>query len=413
MNSVDRRRSVVVTATEVTTSLATSLDETWKALLEGRSGIRTLEDEWIVPELACRVGGHLLENPADSLTRVEARRLDFVEQLALILSRRLWEQAGNPEVDTERLGVVIGTGIGGAESTIENFQAIENGGPRKMSPHGVAKMMPNGAAAVIGVERNARAGVHTPVSACASGNEAIADAWRMIVLDDADIVICGGVESHINLSALSGFCQLRAMSTTNDDPAGASRPFAKDRNGFVFGEAGAMLLLEEEEHAKARGATILARVLGAGATSDGFHIVAPEPNGEGAARAISKSLRVAGLTAKDVDHVNAHATATSVGDLAESRAILTSLGDHVSVYAPKGALGHSIGAVGALEGALVVKTLQDQIVPATLNLHDDNLDPEIGVDVVYGKPRPSTINIAVNNSFGFGGHNVSVVFGRY
>lgn len=413
MNHADRYRSVVVTAAEASTSLGTSLDETWEALLAGRSGVRPLGEDRVIPELACHIGGVLNEDPADNLKRVEARRLDFAEQLALVVSRRLWEQAGSPDVDLERLGVVIGTGAGGAASTVATDTVLREKGPRKVSPHAVAMMMANGPAAIVGVDFKAKAGVHSPISACASGNEAIADAWRMIAMDDADIVICGGVEGRIGNVAIASFTQLRAMSTSNDKPEEASRPFAKDRNGFVFGEAGAMLLLESEEHAKARGATILARVLGAGLTSDGYHIVAPEPHGEGAARAITKSLRSAGLNPTDVDHINAHATSTSVGDLAESRAILSSLGDHVSVYAPKSALGHSIGAVGALEAAITIKTLQNQIVPATLNLSNDNLDPEIGIDVVYGKPRKQNINIAINDSFGFGGHNVAVVFGKY
>ncbi|MFQ6399112.1 beta-ketoacyl synthase N-terminal-like domain-containing protein, partial [Nocardia sp. KC 131] len=250
----------------------------------------------------------------------------------------------------------------------------------------------------------------TPVSACSSGSEAIANAWRMIVMGDADIVVTGGVEGYIDAVPIAAFTMMRAMSTRNDDPKGASRPFDKDRDGFVFGEAGALMVVETEEHAKARGATIHARLLGAGITSDGYHLVAPAPDGNGAARAMTRAMQTAGLTKKDIAHVNAHATATPIGDTAEARAINLAVGNHASVYAPKSALGHSIGAVGALESILTVLSIRDGIVPPTLNL--DNLDPEIDLDVVHGEARRQEIEYAINNSFGFGGHNVALAFGR-
>jgi beta-ketoacyl ACP synthase len=286
-------------------------------------------------------------------------------------------------------------------------------GLRAVSPLAVQMYMPNAAAAAVGLERKARAGVITPISACASGSEGIAHAWRNIVLGEADMAICGGVETRIEAVPIAGFAQMRiVLSTTNDDPAGACRPFDKDRNGFVFGEAGALMVIETEEHAKARGAQPLARLMGASITSDGFHIVAPDPNGEQAGHAMTRAIQLAGLKPTDIDHINAHATGTSVGDVAEGQAINNAMAGHKpAVYAPKSALGHSVGAVGAVESILTVLALKNGVIPPTLNLK--NLDPEIDLDVVAGSPRPGNYNYAINNSFGFGGHNVALAFGKY
>ncbi len=251
----------------------------------------------------------------------------------------------------------------------------------------------------------------TPVSACASGAEGIAQAWRQIVLGEADIAICGGVETKIEAVPIAAFAKMRiVMSKNNDDPAGACRPFDKDRDGFVFGEAGALMVIETEEHAKARRANILARLMGASITSDGHHIVAPDPTGARAAHAMTRAIQLAGLTPADIDHVNAHATGTTIGDVAEAKAINRAVGNGAAVYAPKSALGHSVGASGALEAILTVLALRDGLVPPTLNLK--NLDPEIDLDVVSGGPRPGNYEYAINNSFGFGGHNVALAFGR-
>jgi beta-ketoacyl ACP synthase len=286
---------------------------------------------------------------------------------------------------------------------------------KAVSPLVVQMYMPNAAAATVGLQHQAKAGVMTSISACASGSEGIARAWQQIALGEADIAICGGVETRIEAVPIAGFAQMRiVLSTSNDDPAGACRPFDKDRNGFVFGEAGALMVIETEEHAKARGANILARLMGASVTSDGFHMVAPDPNGERAGHAITRSIQLAGLKPSDIDHINAHATGTSVGDVAEGKAINRALGaggGNAAVYAPKSALGHSVGAVGAVESILTVQALRDQVIPPTLNLK--NLDPEIDLDVVAGTPRTGDFKYAVNNSFGFGGHNVALTFGRY
>jgi meromycolic acid 3-oxoacyl-[acyl-carrier protein] synthase II len=406
--------NVVVTGIAMTTALASDAETTWKALLDGQSGIRTLDDPFVEEfDLPVRIGGHLVEEFDSQLTRVELRRTGYLQRMSTIVGRRVWENAGSPEVDTNRLMVSIGTGLGSSEEMVFSYDDMRARGMKAVSPLGVQKYMPNGAAAAVGLERHAKAGVMTPVSACASGCEAIARAWQQIVLGEADIAICGGVETRIEAVPIAAFAAMRiVMSTNNEDPAGACRPFDKDRDGFVFGEAGALMVIETEAHAKARGANILARIMGASITSDGFHMVASDPNGERAGHAMTRAIQLADLTPGDIDHVNAHATGTQVGDLAEGKAINNALGSNKpAVYAPKSALGHSVGAVGAVESILTVMALRDQIVPPTLNLV--NLDPEIDLDVVAGQPRPGDYKYAINNSFGFGGHNVAIAFGRY
>lgn len=405
--------SVVVTGMVAATSVGEDLDSTWKGLLAGESGIRELTDDWVTDyDLPVRIGGRMIKDPSEEVSRVEARRMSYVERVAYVMGKRLWSQADEPEVDKERLAVVIGTGLGGGDALIANNNAmLETGNYRKVSPLAVPMAMPNGPAAVIGLEVGAKAGVITPVSACSSGSEAIAHAWRQIVLGDADMAITGGVEGHIDAVPIASFAMMRAMSTRNDEPTRASRPFDADRDGFVFGEGAALLILEREEHAVARGAHIHARLLGSGITSDGFHLVAPDPNGSGAARAMTRAIQTAGLSKADITHVNAHATSTSVGDTAEALAINAAVGNHAAVYAPKSALGHSIGAVGALESVLTIKSIEDEVIPPTLNL--ENQDPECDIEVVAGEPRHGRIDYAINNSFGFGGHNVALAFGRY
>jgi beta-ketoacyl ACP synthase len=408
--------NVVVTGIAMTTALASDAETTWKMLLDGQSGIRKLDDPFVEEfDLPVRIGGHLVEEFDSQLSRIENRRMGYLQKMATVLGRRVWDNAGSPEVDTNRLAVSVGTGMGSTEELVFGYDDMRVRGMKAVSPLAVQMYMPNGAAAAVGLERKAKAGVMTPVSACASGSEGIARAWQQIVLGEADIAVCGGVETKIEAVPIAGFAQMRiVMSTNNDDPPGACRPFDKDRDGFVFGEAGALMVIETEEHAKARGANILARLLGASITSDGFHMVAPDPNGERAGYAMTRAIQLADLTPGDIDHVNAHATGTSVGDLAEGKAINNALGPHggnAAVYAPKSALGHSVGAVGAVESILTVLALRDQIIPPTLNLV--NLDPEIDLDVVAGKPRPGNYKYAINNSFGFGGHNVALAFGRY
>lgn len=404
--------SVVVTAVSATTSIAPDIESTWKGLLAGESGIRVLEDDFVTKwDLPVKIGGHLKESIDIHMGRLDMRRMSYVQRLSKLLSGQLWDSAGNPDVDPDRFTVVVGTGLGGAERIVESYDLMNEGGPRKVSPLAVQMIMPNGAAAVVGLQLGARAGVMTPVSACSSGSEAIVHAWRQIIMGDADIAVAGGVEGPIEALPIAAFSMMRAMSTRNDEPERASRPFDKDRDGFVFGEAGALMVIETEEHAKARGAKPLARLLGGAITSDAFHMVAPAADGVRAGRAMTRALELAGLSAKDVDHINAHGTATPIGDTAEANAIRVAGCDQAAVYAPKSALGHSIGAVGALESALTVLTLRDGVIPPTLNY--ETPDPEIDLDVVAGEPRYGEFKYAINNSFGFGGHNVALAFGRY
>jgi beta-ketoacyl ACP synthase len=407
--------NVVVTGVAMTTAVSSDTETTWKMLLDGQSGIRKLDDAFVEEfDLPVRIGGHIVEEFDSQLTRIENRRMGYLQKMATVLGRRVWDNAGAPEVDTTRLAVSIGTGLGSTEELIFSYDDMRARGMKAVHPLVVQMYMPNGASAAVGLERHAKAGVMTPVSACASGSEGIARAWQQIVLGEADMAICGGVETKIEAVPIAAFAAMRiVLSKNNDDPAGACRPFDRDRDGFVFGEGGALMVIETEDHAKARGANILARLMGASVTSDGFHMVAPDPNGERAGHAISRAIQLADLKPEDIDHINAHATGTSVGDLAESKAINNALGGnhHPAVYAPKSALGHSVGAVGAVESVLTVLALRDQIVPPTLNLV--NLDPEIDLDVVAGQPRPGKYEYAINNSFGFGGHNVALTFGKY
>jgi beta-ketoacyl ACP synthase len=405
--------NVVVTGIAMTTSVAPNVDDTWTALLDGRSGIRRLDDPFVEQyELPVSIGGHLLENFDDELTRVELRRLGYVQKMSTVLGRRVWASAGNPVVDTTRLAVSIGTGLGAAEALVMAYDGMRERGLAAVSPLAVQMYMPNGPAAAVGLEHHAKAGVITPVSGCASGSEGIAQAWRQIVLGEADIAICGGVENKMEAIPIAAFAQMgNVLSTANDDPAGACRPFDRDRSGFVFGEGGALMVIETEEHATARGAHILARLMGAGITSDGFDVVAADPTGERAGHAMTRAIQLAGLSPGDIDHVNAHATGTRLGDVAEAKAITRAVGNSTAVYAPKSALGHSVGASGAVESILTVLTLRDGVIPPTLNL--ENLDPEVDLDVVSSRPRSGDYTYAISNSFGFGGHNVALAFGKY
>jgi 3-oxoacyl-[acyl-carrier-protein] synthase II len=350
------------------------------------------------------------------MDRVEMRRLDRSEQFALIATREAWKDAGAPDVDLERLGVVIASGIGGVITMLDQYDILKGKGARFVSPHTVPMLMPNGPAANVGLELKARAGVHTPVSACASGAEAVGYAMEMIRTNRADIIAAGGVEAAVHALPMAGFAAMKALSTRNDDPARASRPYDLDRDGFVLGEGGGVLILEELEHAKARGAKIYAELSGQGLTSDGYHIAAPDPDGSGVQRAIAFALRDAGLTTRDVVHLNAHATSTPVGDIAEANALRLALGaeaDHVAVSATKSMTGHLLGGAGAIESVFIVKALQERMAPPTINI--ENLDPAITINVVRDKPRalPSGDIAALNDSFGFGGHNVVLAFASY
>ena len=407
------QRRVVVTGLGATTPIGGDVDSTWKALLAGQSGVRLLTEDWreLLPvHFAARVA----IEPADQMERVEMRRLDRSEQFALVASREAWKDAGSPdEIDKERLGVVIASGIGGVITLLDQFVNLNEKGARGVSPHTVPMLMPNGPAANVGLELQAKAGVHTPVSACASGAEAIGYAFEMIKNNRADIVVTGGVEAAIHQLPMAGFAAMKALSTRNDAPARASRPYDRDRDGFVLGEGGGILVIEEYEHAKARGAKIYCEIGGQGLSSDGYHIAAPDPDGSGVQRAIKFALENSGLSTKDIVHLNAHATSTPAGDVAEANALRKALGkdaDHVAVSATKSMTGHLLGGAGAIESVFIVKALQDRLAPPTINI--ENLDPAVTVDVVRDTPRqlPAGDIAALNDSFGFGGHNVVLAF---
>ena len=405
-------RRVVVTGLGATTPLGADVDSTWAALIAGKSGVRLLTEDWreLLPvHFAARVH----TEPADQMERVEMRRLDRSEQFAVIASREAWKDAGSPDVDKERLGVVIASGIGGVITLLDQFDNLKEKGARGVSPHTVPMLMPNGPAAHVGLELQAKAGVHTPVSACASGAEAIGYALEMIRTNRADIIVSGGVEAAIHQLPMAGFAAMKALSTRNDAPERASRPYDRDRDGFVLGEGGGILILEEYEHAKARGAKIYCELVGQGLSSDGYHIAAPDPEGSGVQRAIKFALANANLSTKDIVHLNAHATSTPAGDVAEANALRLALGgdvDHVAVSATKSMTGHLLGGAGAIESVFIVKALQERLAPPTINI--ENLDPEVTVDVVRDKARALPVGqiAALNDSFGFGGHNVVLVF---
>ena len=406
------QRRVVVTGLGATTPLGGDVLTTWSALLAGKSGVRTLTEEW-TSLLPVSFAARVAIEPSEQMERVEIRRLDRSEQFALIASREAWKDAGAPDVDKERLGVVIASGIGGVITMLEQYDVLNNKGARLVSPHTVPMLMPNGPAANVGLELQAKAGVHTPVSACASGAEAVGYALEMIRSNRADIIVSGGVEAAVHQLPMAGFAAMKALSTRNDDPARASRPYDVDRDGFVLGEGGGVLVLEEYEHAKARGAKIYCEIAGQGLTSDGYHIAAPDPDGAGVQRAIKFALRDSNLSTKDIFHLNAHATSTPAGDVAEANALRAALGseaDHVAVSATKSMTGHLLGGAGAIESVFLVKAIQDRMAPPTINI--DNLDPAVTIDVVRDKPRalPSGDIAALNDSFGFGGHNVVLVF---
>ena len=406
------QRRVVVTGLGATTPLGADVATTWAALLAGKSGVRLLTEDWreLLPvHFAARVA----TEPADQMERVELRRLDRSEQFALIASREAWKDAGSPDVDKERLGVVIASGIGGVITLLDQFDNLKEKGARGVSPHTVPMLMPNGPAANVGLELQAKAGVHTPVSACASGAEAIGYALEMIRTNRADVIVSGGVEAAIHQLPMAGFAAMKALSTRNDAPERASRPYDADRDGFVLGEGGGILILEEYEHAKARGAKIYCELVGQGLSSDGYHIAAPDPDGAGVQRAIKFALADAKLSTKDIVHLNAHATSTPAGDVAEANALRLALGkdsDHVAVSATKSMTGHLLGGAGAIESVFIVKALQERLAPPTINI--ENLDSAVTIDVVRDVPRqlPAGQIAALNDSFGFGGHNVVLAF---
>ncbi len=403
---------IVVTGLGATTPLGGDVKSTWDAMLNGRSGVAALSEEWAA-ELPVRIAARMAVEPADLIARAQSRRMDRAQQAALVAAEEAWSDAGfagttqDNGLAPERVAVVIGTGIGGVTSLIDQHDLMLAKGAGKVSPMLIPMDMPNGPAAYIGLKLGARAGVFTPVSACASGAEAIAYGLDLLQLDRADLVVVGGTEACIHPLTISGFAQMRAMSTRNDDPAGASRPFDRDRDGFVIGEGAGVLVLERRRDAQARGRTPYAVLAGAGVTSDSHHITAPDPAGSGQQRAMQLAVERAGVPRSDVVHINAHATSTPVGDMGEARAVAALLGEQTVVTATKSMTGHLIGAAGAVESIATLLAVRDDVVPPTINLQHP--DDELCVDVP-AEARSMPVPAAICNSFGFGGHNASVLF---
>ena len=407
-------RRVVVTGLGATTPLGGTVAETWDAILAGRSGARSMTFDWVEKyELPVTFAATIKTPPTEVLTKVETRRLDPSAQYAMIASREAWADAGSPEVEPERLAVAIGTGIGGVWTLLDQWDNLREKGPRRVFPLAVPMLMANSPAGNVSLELGARAGAHSTVSACASGAEAMGFALEMIRSGRADVVVAGGTEAAVHPLPFAGFAAMQALSKRNDEPERASRPYDTGRDGFVLGEGAAVIVLESEEHARARGAKVYAEIAGVGMSADSHHIAAPEPEGAGASRAMVEAVERGGLTASDIVHSNAHATSTPVGDVAESNAIRRAFGDAADgmpVSATKSMTGHLLGAAGALEGVLTVLALHHRVAPATINLED--FDPEINLDVVKDEARklPEGDIAALNNSFGFGGHNVALTF---
>ncbi len=402
---------VVVTGLGATTPRGGDVASTWDAMLAGRSGVGSLTQEWAA-QLTVRIAAHLAVEPSDIIDRVKLRRLDRSQAIALIAAHQAWDDSGlaGSGLDLERLAVSVGSGIGGATTLLNQDDILEASGPRRVSPHTVPMLMPNGPAAWVGLELGAKAGVHSVASACATGAEAISLGLDIIRSGRADVVVAGGTEAVIHPLPIAGFAAMRAMSTRNDEPEKASRPWDKARDGFVLGEGAGVIVLERADHAAARGARVYARLAGSAITSDGYDLVQPHPDALGGIRAITRAIQDAGIAKSDIVHVNAHATSTPVGDMAEIGGIMKAVGNHPVITATKSMSGHLLGAAGALESIATILAIRDSVVPPTINLDDpeDGLD----LDVAAHKARPMDIPAALNNSFGFGGHNVALIFTR-
>jgi len=409
-------QKIVVTGIGATTPLGGDAPSTWRALLAGESGISTLEQEWVARyEIPVTFAGQAKVKASEVLTPQEAKRLDPSSQFALIAAREAWADAGSPDVAPERLAVEYATGIGGVWTLLDAFDTLKERGPRRVLPMTVPMLMPNGPASAIGMDIAARGGVRTSVSACASSTEAIANALNRLLSGEVDVVVAGGCEAGIHPLPIAAFASMHALSRRNDDPTKASRPYDTARDGFVMGEGAGALVLETEAHALARGAKIYAELVGGSVTSDAYHITAPDPEGAGAARAVINALEQAGAKIEDVVHINAHATSTPVGDIAEYTALKRVFGDHlnnIAISATKSSTGHLLGGAGAIEAIFTILALKERTAPPTINL--DNQDPEIPLDVVTS-PRalPAGPILAISNSFGFGGHNAVIVFRSY
>jgi 3-oxoacyl-[acyl-carrier-protein] synthase II len=414
------RRRVVVTGMGAVTALGNDVAKTWEGLLAGRSGIRTIQafDPGRVPS---RVGGEVVDFDASGvLDRKDLRRTDRYIQFGLVVSRQAMDQAGLPQrVEdelAERTGVILGTGLGGVLTLFDNVMTYMERGPDRIGPFMIPMGIPNVGAGQVAISFGPLGPNFTTVSACATGGHAIGEAFETIRRSDADVMIAGGSEAGFHESLVGGFCAMKALSTHyNDTPEAASRPFDKGRDGFVFAEGAAAVVLEELDHALARGAEPLAELIGYGATADASHITLPAPGGIGAVRAARRALEKAGIEATEIEHVNAHATSTPEGDRAELQAIRTIFGDRaeqVAITANKSMIGHTLGAAGAIEAVATIMAIRSGCVPPTINLTDPD-EAAAGLDLTPGRASSRNITTALSNSFGFGGQNAALIFRRW
>lgn len=409
------KQRVVVTGMGVMTSLGTDLDQFWGSLMEGKSGVSHIE-AFDVSEYPTQIAAEIKNfNPEDYFDKKEGRRMDRFVQFAVAASQKAVKDAAlqiGDNVDAERVGIMIGSGIGGLGTWEDQHNILLEKGPKRVSPFFIPMMIANMASGQVSIATGAKGPNSTAVTACATGTHSIGDSYKLIQRGEADVMICGGAEATIRPTGMAGFCSMRAMSTRNDEPAKASRPFDIDRDGFIMGEGAGVLVLESLEHAQARGARIYAEIAGYGMSGDAYHMTEPDP--DGAARCMQRALKDGDLEPASIDYINAHGTSTPVGDKSETLAIKKAFGDHaykLAVSSTKSMTGHLLGAAGGVEAVILGLTLRNGIIPPTINL--DNPDPECDLDYVPHKPRKADVKAALSNSFGFGGHNATIVMKKY
>ncbi|MDP1511041.1 beta-ketoacyl-ACP synthase II [Paenibacillus sp. CMAA1739] len=409
------KQRVVITGMGVITSLGQDLSTLWDNLMAGKSGISKIE-AFDTSDYTTKIAASIKDfNPEDYIDRKDARKMDRFVQFAVAASKMALEDSKlviGENVDAERVGVSVGSGIGGLGTWEDQHNALIEKGPKRVSPFFIPMMIANMGSGQVSISLGAKGPNTSPVTACATGSHAIGDSFRMIQRGDADAMICGGAEATIRPIGIAGFCSMRAMSTRNDEPEKASRPFDTERDGFVMGEGSGVLILESLDHALKRGAHIYGEVIGYGLSGDAHHMTEPDP--EGAARCIRMAIRDAGLNPEDIDYINAHGTSTPVGDKSETEAVKKTLGEHaykVAISSTKSMTGHLLGAAGGVEAVICGLALQHQTIPPTINL--DNQDPACDLDYVPNKPRKADLNVVMSNSFGFGGHNATVILKKY
>ncbi|WP_106766111.1 beta-ketoacyl-ACP synthase II [Paenibacillus faecalis] len=409
------KQRVVVTGMGVMTSIGQDLETFWNSLMNGKSGVSHIE-AFDVSDYPTKIAASVKDfNPEDYMERKEARKMDRFVQFAVAAGSKALEDSGikiGENADAERVGVSIGSGIGGLGTWEDQHNILLEKGPKRVSPFFIPMMIANMASGQMSINLGAKGPNTTQVTACATGSHSIGDSFRLIQRGDADVMVCGGAEATIRPTGMAGFCAMRAMSTRNDEPEKASRPFDTGRDGFVMGEGAGILILESLEHAKKRGAKIYAEVIGYGLSADAYHITEPDP--DGAARCMKMAIRDAGIAPEEVDYINAHGTSTPVGDRSETKAVKMALGDHaykVAVSSTKSMTGHLLGAAGGVEAVICALSINNQTIPPTINLEDQ--DPECDLDYVPNQPRQAELNVTMSNSFGFGGHNATIILKKY